>query len=85
MIDAGPATTWETTLGQLQLLVTRANFDTWLRDTVGLRHEDGRFVVGAPNDFATEWLGMRLKPLITKTLAACWGTSSTDLRGAPGR
>jgi chromosomal replication initiator protein len=73
MMDVTPAATWETTLGQLQLLVTRANYDTWLRDTIGLRHEPGRFVVGAPNDFATEWLGMRLRPLIARALAAVVG------------
>ncbi len=73
MLDTQPATTWQTTLGQLQLLVTRANYDTWLRDTVGVRHEGDRFVVGAPSDFATEWLNMRLKPLITRTLARVLG------------
>src|SRR4029079_797037 len=68
-----PATTWAATLGQLQMLVTKANFETWLRDTVGLRAEDGRFVVGAQKDFATEWLATRLRPLITKTLAKVLG------------
>ena len=51
-----PATTWAATLGQLQMIVTPANYDTWLRETIGLRHDDGCFVVGAQNDFATEWL-----------------------------
>ncbi|MBI5284092.1 MAG: chromosomal replication initiator protein DnaA [Chloroflexi bacterium] len=68
-----PAATWTATLGQLEMLVTRANFDTWLRDTIGLRHEDDRFVIGAQNDFATEWLATRLRPLITKTLARVLG------------
>ncbi|MDE3095557.1 MAG: chromosomal replication initiator protein DnaA [Chloroflexota bacterium] len=68
-----PATTWDATLGQLQLQVTRANFDTWLRDTVGLRHDHDGFVVGAPNDFAREWLSMRLQPMIARTLARVLG------------
>lgn len=68
-----PATTWAATLGQLQMLVTPANFDTWLRETVGLRFDDGCFVVGAQNDFATEWLHARLRPLITRTLAKTLG------------
>ncbi|HYM14830.1 MAG TPA: chromosomal replication initiator protein DnaA [Dehalococcoidia bacterium] len=70
---AAPAATWTATLGQLELLVTRANYDTWLRDTIGLRHEDERFVVGAQSDFATEWLATRLRPLIAKTLARVLG------------
>ena len=56
MTTMNAAATWDTTLGQLQMMVTPANYETWLRDTIGLRHEDGRFVVGAQSDFATEWL-----------------------------
>jgi chromosomal replication initiator protein len=69
------AATWTATLGQLELAVTRANFDTWLRDTVGLRHEPGRFVVGAQSDFATEWLATRLRPLVARTLARVLGAA----------
>jgi len=47
---------WQTALAQLQLQVTRPNYDTWLKDTVGVQFGDGLFVVGAPNDFATAWL-----------------------------
>jgi len=68
-----PATIWTATLGQLEMQVTRANYDTWLRDTVGLRHDDGTFVVGAHSDFATEWLATRLRPIIAKTLAKVLG------------
>lgn len=73
MTQPSAATTWNATLGQLELLVTRANFETWLRDTVGLRHDSDRFVVGAHSDFATEWLATRLRPLISKTLARVLG------------
>lgn len=72
MMDS-PAAIWDAALGQLQLQVTRANYDTWLRDTIGLRRDPGAFVVGAPSDFATEWLAMRLKSLITRTLARVLG------------
>jgi len=64
---------WETALGRLQLQVTRPNYDTWLKDTVGLRFDEGRFVVGAPSDFATEWLNTRLRPLIGNVLTALAG------------
>jgi chromosomal replication initiator protein len=68
-----PATTWSATLGQLQMIVTPANYDTWLRETIALRHLDGTFVVGAQNEFATEWLQTKLRPLILKTLARVLG------------
>ena len=73
MIASPAAATWDTTLGQLEMAVTRANYETWLRDTVGLRQDEGRFIVGAHSDFATEWLGTRLRPLIAKTLAGVVG------------
>ena len=47
MTHTDAPTTWAAALGQLQLSVNRPNFDTWLRDTVGLRCEDDVFVVGA--------------------------------------
>jgi chromosomal replication initiation ATPase DnaA len=59
---------WDTALGQLQLQVTRPNFDTWLKDTVGLRTENGSFIVGTPSDFVSEWLSAKMGPVIAKTV-----------------
>ena len=39
---------WTTALGQLELYVTRANYETCLRHTAGLRVEPDNFVVGVP-------------------------------------
>ena len=64
---------WELALAELQVQVTRPNYETWLKDTVGLRFDNGFFVVGAPNDFATEWLSTKLRPLIAKTLTGIIG------------
>ena len=41
MRDINARTLWEAALGQLQLQVTRPNYETWLRNTVGLALEDG--------------------------------------------
>ena len=64
---------WEVALDQLQVQVTRPNYETWLKDTVAVRFDNGLFVVGAPNDFATEWLSTKLRPLIAKTLSSIIG------------
>jgi chromosomal replication initiator protein len=64
---------WEVALAELQLQVTRPNYETWLKDTVAVRFDNGLFVVGAPNDFATEWLSTKLRPLIAKTLSSIIG------------
>lgn len=64
---------WDATLGALELQVTKANYQTWLKDTVGVSCGDEVFVVGAPNAFAVEWLEKRLRHLIKKTLAGVVG------------
>jgi len=59
---------WETTLGELQLQLPRDTYDTWLRDTVLLAHEDGSYIVGVQNVYAREWLENRLKKVILRVL-----------------
>lgn len=81
-----PQQLWEAALGELQLQVTRPNYDTWLRDTVGLRYEGDGLVVGAPTDFAMAWLASKLRPLIAKTLSRLVGSPipvSFEVLGAP--
>ena len=81
-----PQQLWQTALGELQLQVTRPNYDTWLRDTIGLRYDGEELIVGAPNDFATEWLGRKLRPLIAQTLSGISGSPlpvSFEVLGLP--
>ena len=73
MPDRTPQALWEAALGQLELQVTRPNFDTWLRDTVGIRVDEGQFVVGVPSDFAVEWLRSRMNVVIGKTVSQLLG------------
>jgi chromosomal replication initiator protein len=60
---------WQAALGELQVQITKANFDTWLKDTEGLKYHNELFIIAAPNAFVAEWLGSRLLSLIKKTLA----------------
>jgi chromosomal replication initiator protein len=87
--SGGPAPApqlWQAVLGQLQLQVTEPTFVTFLRDTVGVRYADGALVVAAPSDFATEWLSVKLRPMIGQALAQITG-GPLDVRfevlGAP--
>ncbi len=73
MKDNDAATTWAAALGQLQVSVNKPNFDTWLRDTVGLRFDDETFVVGANSDFKTEWLEVRMRKVVLQALARVIG------------
>jgi chromosomal replication initiator protein len=64
---------WQAALGQLQLQLSRSDFDTWLKDTAVVSYEDGTFVIGTPTPFVREWLDNRLKPIICRTLTTIMG------------
>jgi len=66
---------WQQTLRHLAQQVSRANYDTWLEGTEGLRFDDDALIIGTRSEFATEWIQKRLRPLIVRTL--------TDLAGQP--
>jgi chromosomal replication initiator protein len=64
-----PELVWSAALGELQLQMTQATFDTWLRDSRLIRYEDGVFVVGVKSGYAKDWLENRLLATIKRTLA----------------
>jgi chromosomal replication initiator protein len=60
---------WQATLGELQLQMTKATFDTWVKQTHVLAYEDGAFIVGVQNGYAKDWLENRLLGTIKRTLS----------------
>ena len=52
----------------MQLQVARPAFETWFRDTDGVAHNDGEFVVGTANAFIAEMLEHRMYPLIERAI-----------------
>ena len=63
-----PAAVWQTALGELQLRMTKATFDTWVKQTHVVAYEDGTFIIGVHNGFAKDWLENRLHGTIHRTL-----------------
>ncbi len=59
---------WQVVLGDLQLQMTRATFDTWLRGSRVISFENGTFVVYVQHAFAVDWLQNRLLRVIERTL-----------------
>ncbi|MBI3273528.1 MAG: chromosomal replication initiator protein DnaA [Candidatus Colwellbacteria bacterium] len=51
-----PQQIWETALGELELELSRANFNTWLRNTKVLEKRNEVMIVGVPDSFTKEWL-----------------------------
>ena len=60
---------WQAALGQLQLEMPKASFDTWVRDTELITYEDGAFTIGVKNAYARDWLDDRLSSTISKLLS----------------
>lgn len=73
MKPGSAAEVWEAALGELQLEVSKPNYETWLKGTVGLDQTAEQFVVGVPNSFAIEWLEQIAHPLVRKILIKVTG------------
>ena len=59
---------WQAVLGQLQMEMPKATYDTWVRDTQFVAYEDGAFVIGAQNAYARDWLEGRLTSTVSQLL-----------------
>ncbi len=64
---------WQAALGQLQMEIPKSTFDTWVRGTTLLTHEDGSYVIGVANAFAKDWLENRMRTMVTRTLSGIVG------------
>jgi len=47
---------WQTALGELEVILSKANFTTWFKNTFILSISDGVTVIAVPNSFTEEWL-----------------------------
>jgi chromosomal replication initiator protein len=63
-----PEQAWQSVLGQLQMEMPRASFDTWVRDTRPLSYENGILTVGVRNAYARDWLENRLAGTVDRLL-----------------
>jgi chromosomal replication initiator protein len=66
---------WRAALGELQVSLSPANYETWLRETTLVEVDENRFRIGVPNGFAKDWLETRYRSLISQTLARVVGYS----------
>ena len=63
-----PEKAWQATLGELELQMTRATFNTWVKDARFLAHEDDLFFITVPSAYAKDWLENRLYTTVKRTL-----------------
>ena len=59
---------WQTTLGELELSLSKANFTTWFKNTFVSTYENGDVIVGVLNTFTKTWLENKYHKEILKAL-----------------
>lgn len=64
---------WQAALGELQMQMTKATFETWLKRTAVLSYADQELVIACPNQYTQEWLETRLKTTIQRILSGITG------------
>ncbi len=60
---------WQAATGQLQMEMSKASFETWVRSTEVLSYEDHKFTIGVQNAFARDWLEKRLTSTVERLLS----------------
>lgn len=66
---------WQATLGQLQMEMSKAAYETWLSEAELVSYEDGSFIVGVPNGYARDWLESRLTSTVKRLLSGIMNRS----------
>jgi chromosomal replication initiator protein len=59
---------WQAALGQLQMEMPKAAYDTWVKSAELVAYEDGVFIIGIGNAYARDWLESRLSSTVIRML-----------------
>ncbi|MEW6503868.1 MAG: chromosomal replication initiator protein DnaA [Chloroflexota bacterium] len=59
---------WQAALGQLQMEMPKASFDTWVRNAELIRVENNKARIGVQNAYARDWLESRLAGTFARLL-----------------
>ncbi len=70
---------WQATIGQLQLEMSKASFDTWVSSAqfLGYDENNGLFSIGVKNAYARDWLDDRLSAKLSRLLTGMIGKPVT--------
>lgn len=63
-----PQTLWQMTLNDLQVELSKANFNMWFRDTFIAEDQGDAIVIGVPNTFYLDWIRGKYHKNIADTL-----------------
>jgi chromosomal replication initiator protein len=60
---------WQSALGQLQIEMSKAAFDTWVKNAELVTYDQDTFKIGVQNAYARDWLENRLTGTVTRLLS----------------
>lgn len=63
-----PQELWQAALGELEILLSKANFTTWFRNTSIANYDDNKVVINVPNIFTKEYLAKKYHQPILRAL-----------------
>src|SRR5919108_1904641 len=66
---------WQSVLGQLQMEMPRASFDTWVRNTKPVSYQNRTLTIGVHNAYARDWLESRLASTVSRLLVGIMNDS----------
>lgn len=56
--------TWGNVLAEIEVEISRPNYNTWFKKTFPIKIENGTFYLGVPNEFNKEWLQTKFHEMI---------------------
>ena len=59
---------WQATIGQLQMEMPKANFETWVQNAELVNQTNGTYTIGVKNAYARDWLESRLASTVSRLL-----------------
>jgi len=57
---------WKAVLGEIELSISQAQFNTWFKNTSIFSFENGNVIISVPNAFAKEWLENKYKLILLR-------------------
>ena len=70
---------WQSVLGQLQMEMPRASFETWVSDTRVVSCDGNTLTISVRNAYARDWLEARLASTITRLLVGIMDQSNMSV------
>jgi chromosomal replication initiator protein len=59
---------WNSALSQIELELSRVNFNTWFKNTRVIDYKEGDVTIGVPNEFVKDWLNQKYHKFILRIL-----------------